>query len=221
MKPEFATSFIAAAILHALLLFGFRLGTTARPLAISNDTAPVDVNLVAAAPEPPVVAPPPPPLEPAPPPPPEPTPPPPPPEPAPMREESKEPPPPELAREKPKPPANTQSQKKIAPTATATGAITSGPMVSAHPRYRSNPKPEYPPEARRLRQQGLVLLSVQVGADGRPSDVSLKRSSGFPALDQAANQAVRRWSFEPARVAGLAVASRVDVPVRFSLSDAR
>jgi protein TonB len=72
-----------------------------------------------------------------------------------------------------------------------------------------------------MHQQGLVLLSVEVGADGRPQDVSLKHSSGFSALDQAAIQAVRRWSFEPARVAGMTIASRVDVPVRFSLSDAR
>ena len=72
-----------------------------------------------------------------------------------------------------------------------------------------------------MHQQGLVMLNVQVSADGRALDVSLAHSSGVNSLDQAAIQAVRRWTFEPARIGGIAVASRVDVPVRFSLSDAR
>ena len=62
------------------------------------------------------------------------------------------------------------------------------------------------------------MISVEVGADGRAESVSLRRSSGVPALDQAALAAVRRWTFEPARAGGMAVSSRVEVPVRFSLS---
>jgi len=88
-----------------------------------------------------------------------------------------------------------------------------------HARYRSNPRPEYPIEARRLHEQGVVLLSVAVGADGQVTDVTLKRSSGFSSLDEAAMQAVRRWIFEPARVGGLTVSSHADVPVRFSLAE--
>jgi protein TonB len=70
-----------------------------------------------------------------------------------------------------------------------------------------------------MRQQGVVMVSVEVSADGRASDVSVSRSSGFPQLDEAAERAVRRWIFEPAKSAGLPVASRVEVPVRFSLSE--
>lgn len=62
-----------------------------------------------------------------------------------------------------------------------------------------------------------MLLGVKVGADGRVISVSLQRSSGFPLLDQAATSGVKSWTFEPARSAGIAVASRVDVPIRFSL----
>jgi protein TonB len=64
----------------------------------------------------------------------------------------------------------------------------------------------------------VVIVNVEVDADGRAADVSLSRSSGFPLLDQAALEAVRRWTFEPAREGGFPVASRVDVPVRFSLA---
>jgi protein TonB len=60
-------------------------------------------------------------------------------------------------------------------------------------------------------------LNVFVQTDGLPSTVSLNRSSGHPLLDASALAAVRRWTFEPARAAGLAVASLVVVPVRFSL----
>ena len=65
---------------------------------------------------------------------------------------------------------------------------------------------------------GTVTVDVQVSAAGLPVSVGLASSSGFSPLDQAALAAVRRWRFEPARNAGVAVAGRVRVPVRFQLS---
>jgi protein TonB len=61
------------------------------------------------------------------------------------------------------------------------------------------------------------MLAVEVTADGRAGSVRLSQSSGFPVLDAAALQAVRRWTFDPARNLGMAVASQVEVPVRFDL----
>lgn len=87
------------------------------------------------------------------------------------------------------------------------------------PRYRTNPIPEYPIPSRRRREEGIVLLDVAVDADGKPSSISLNRSSGYPLLDRAALDAVRRWTFEPARAGGVPMFSRVVVPVRFSLSE--
>jgi protein TonB len=83
------------------------------------------------------------------------------------------------------------------------------------PRYVSNPAPEYPEEARRARREGIVLLAVQVGVDGRAAAIALKRSSGTPELDEAAIRAVRAWRFEPARLGNQAIAASVEVPVRF------
>ena len=91
---------------------------------------------------------------------------------------------------------------------------------SARPRHRDNPPPKYPEAARRNGEQGVVLIRVLVDAEGRPGQVSLKQSSGFPLLDAAALEAVRQWTFEPARAGGLPVASRVDLPVRFALRPA-
>jgi protein TonB len=101
--------------------------------------------------------------------------------------------------------------------AQAAGGGGAGASTLAHPRYAVNAPPNYPPEAKRLKQMGEVLLHVKVNAEGSAEAVSLKHSSGFPSLDEAALAAVRRWKFEPARVGGVAVAAEVDVPVRFQL----
>ena len=63
-----------------------------------------------------------------------------------------------------------------------------------------------------------MLVSAVVKVDGRPGAVSIKLSSGFPLLDEAALAAVGKWTFDPARSGGMPVESRVDVPVRFSLN---
>jgi protein TonB len=84
-------------------------------------------------------------------------------------------------------------------------------------RYRSHPAPPYPIDSLRRREEGVVLLSVDISPDGRATEISLSRGSGSPSLDSAAVEAVYAWTFEPARNAGDPVASRVVVPVRFSL----
>jgi protein TonB len=104
-------------------------------------------------------------------------------------------------------PRNTKSQ----------GAAGTSGGTSAKPRYRSNPAPEYPATARVNHEQGVVMVSVDVSKEGRPTAISLGRSCGFPDLDQAALQAVRHWLFDPALSAGVPIASHVEVPVRFSL----
>jgi len=81
----------------------------------------------------------------------------------------------------------------------------------------SNPEVPYPPEARARRQQGNVLLKVQLDAEGLVRHVSVARSSGFASLDQAALDTVRTWRFEPARLRGEPVPIEVTVPVRFTV----
>ncbi len=78
------------------------------------------------------------------------------------------------------------------------------------------PDPEYSEEARKIKQQGTVVLWVVVGADGRVRDVRVQRSLGF-GLDEKALEAVRMWKFEPARVDHQPVAVQINVEVRFRL----
>ena len=103
--------------------------------------------------------------------------------------------------------------------ARSSAAPSGSAIVAANPRYRTNPKPDYPLPCKRRREEGIVLLSVVVQPDGLPSAISLNRSSGHPLLDRAALDAVRRWTFEPGRAAGVPVLSVVVVPVRFTLSE--
>jgi protein TonB len=91
------------------------------------------------------------------------------------------------------------------------------PVFSAA--YLKNPPPDYPAVARRRGQEGLVLLAVLVNESGAPAEVRVAESSGSSVLDDAALDAVRRWSFVPARRGDLAIAAWVEVPVRFRLKD--
>jgi periplasmic protein TonB len=88
-----------------------------------------------------------------------------------------------------------------APTSEATRRV--GPRVDAS--WAGNAPPPYPAAARRMGEQGEVRLDVHVGTDGSVIDVQVRASSGSPALDRSAMDAVRRWRFRPATVDGQAV----------------
>jgi protein TonB len=83
--------------------------------------------------------------------------------------------------------------------------------------YLDNPKPDYPAAARRLGEEGTVVLRVHVMRDGRPLEIEIFTTSGSPRLDQAAADAVRRrWRFLPAREGDETIESWL-VPIVFRL----
>lgn len=83
--------------------------------------------------------------------------------------------------------------------------------------YRRNPLPAYPPLAQSHRWEGTVLLSVRISPDGTAAGVTVKESSGYAVLDEAAVAAVRNWEFEPARVNQQSISSTAEVPIHFQL----
>lgn len=87
----------------------------------------------------------------------------------------------------------------------------------ARPRYSQNAPPAYPALARLRGQEGIVILNAEILPEGKAGIVKIKSSSGYAALDQSALDAVRTWTFEPARKKGRSVAAWVDIPVRFVL----
>jgi len=78
-------------------------------------------------------------------------------------------------------------------------------------------QPEYPRAALRTREEGTVLLLVEVDADGSAASVEIESSSRSRELDRAAVEAVSQWTFRPAIEDGRPVASTVTVPVDFRI----
>jgi periplasmic protein TonB len=56
-----------------------------------------------------------------------------------------------------------------------------------------------------------------VGQEGGAEQIQVLRSSGFARLDEAAQAAVSRWRFVPAKVGSNATTAWVQVPVTFEL----
>ncbi|GAB0056635.1 hypothetical protein SIID45300_00943 [Candidatus Magnetaquicoccaceae bacterium FCR-1] len=226
-------AFAFSLVVHGLLVAGL-LGMPATKPRLERSELLFELREAAQ----PVVQPAPPPPEEPPPKPEEPVVPPPPPPPKPEPEPVKPPPPkePPVPRKVAKPAAvQRPAPAPVESTEAAPLPVSAPPMVSApttsasvEPVYRAvdlgatlagNPRPDYPRSARRLGQEGLVLVRVEVGADGRAEQVALHQSSGFDLLDRAALEAVARWRFVAARRAGVPVAATVTVPIRFMLRE--
>ena len=111
-------------------------------------------------------------------------------------------------------PANSKPVLSVVEEAADTQAYQSPSFNAA---YLNNPTPNYPSISRRLGEQGLVLLRVQVTVDGTAGSVELQTGSGSSRLDQAALEAVKKWQFVPAKRGEQSVSASVVVPVRFSI----
>jgi protein TonB len=102
-------------------------------------------------------------------------------------------------------------------SSTRDSSSDAGLVQEAIPLYKINPPPRYPKTARRRGIQGTVVLSVYVDTQGRVANLWVFESSGYRVLDNAALEAVKKWSFEPGRRGETPVAMWVNVPVRFEL----
>ncbi|NMG00321.1 energy transducer TonB [Aromatoleum toluolicum] len=132
-----------------------------------------------------------------------------------------------IRSETPPPQATPEPVREtVAPTPPAPPAAPARPAPEAPPAviaarfdaaYLNNPAPAYPPLSRRMREEGKVMLRVQVTAEGLPAQVDLAESSGYARLDTAAREAVQRWRFVPAKQGGQPVAAAVIVPIVFKL----
>jgi periplasmic protein TonB len=114
-----------------------------------------------------------------------------------------------------------------APTsATAGSTLNAPPAPPAPPKitqpstdadYLNNARPQYPPLSKRLNEQGKVVVRALIGTDGTASQASIKTSSGFDRLDQAALATVLKWRYVPGKRGGVPEAMWFDVPVNWVL----
>jgi protein TonB len=98
------------------------------------------------------------------------------------------------------------------------GAVEQTPVFWKMKPVETRP-PVYPPRCLRMGIEGTVRVRVLVGEDGRVQEVTVGKSSGEAALDDAAMDAVRYWRFEPAKRDGVPVRAWAIVPIEFKLID--
>ena len=95
------------------------------------------------------------------------------------------------------------------------GVALGSPLPCAHAdpikrKLLDHPDPSYPPEAKRLRMEGSVILRLVIAPDGHVS--SALAASGNPMLTTAAENAAKQWKYSPAAEETVSV-----VQINFSL----
>jgi protein TonB len=95
--------------------------------------------------------------------------------------------------------------------------VAGGPGVTV-PELVSAPKPEYPPQARRLQVQGVVVLSVLVDETGRVQDARLiEPIAQKVGINEAALQVARNAQYRPASKDGVRVKMWTRLRIPFKL----
>lgn len=112
-------------------------------------------------------------------------------------------------------PAQVADPGPPGPALTLTAPADAAPVALA---YNTRTRIPYPLDAAKLHQQGTVILNVLVGSDGLPQTIEIEKSSGFRALDIAARDAVRHWTFQAGTRNGITTALWARVPITFSLN---
>lgn len=119
----------------------------------------------------------------------------------------------------PVPTAKPALQINLGGVASDTNALVTGSMMlppTADPKFR-NRKPNYPPDAAMLGQQGTVVMMVHVSPEGLVTGVDIIQSSGYRMLDRAARDTVLTWHFLPALRHGRPVRFEMPMRIRFAL----
>jgi protein TonB len=90
-------------------------------------------------------------------------------------------------------------------------------LPSSNASFLNNAPPPYPPLSNRLREQGRVVIYALIAVDGTAGQASIKTSSGYHRLDQAALQATLRWRYVPGTRDGVPEAMWFTIPIDFGL----
>ncbi|MEB3702941.1 Energy transducer TonB [Candidatus Bealeia paramacronuclearis] len=98
-----------------------------------------------------------------------------------------------------------------------------GELNISSPRYhagsRENPLPDYPYVSRRRGEEGKVTCSVKVSPEGLPEQVEIRESSGHERLDQAAQNVLSSWVFEPAQKDFEKIYGFLEISITFRLTE--
>lgn len=92
-----------------------------------------------------------------------------------------------------------------------------GPKHVSAVEYIHAPQADYPPMARRMGEEGRVVMQVLVNDKGRAEKVEIVKSSGFARLDESAKIALLRALFKPYLEDGKATTVLATASINFSL----
>jgi protein TonB len=109
------------------------------------------------------------------------------------------------------------------PTLAKPQALTATPpalteSTSTRPTIISSSRPVYPRVARESGWEGTVIVRTRIDTNGLPNQVKIRKSCGHPTLDQAAQEAVKSWTFQPAKDGNIPITKWVDIPIKFDLN---
>jgi TonB family protein len=101
------------------------------------------------------------------------------------------------------------------PPAQPSGPVAVSPKIMQGQRI-SGPVPVYPPDAKKARIQGRVLLDAVIGKDGTVEKLTV--NSGPEALQKSALDAVHQWVYKPFLLNGEPIEVKTTITVVYSLS---
>lgn len=84
------------------------------------------------------------------------------------------------------------------------------------PRPVKTKPPQYPDNMRAQGMSGVVVVSMVIDEGGKVMACEVAKTSN-EAFSNPALDAVRGWTFEPAKVGGKAVRAKVSVPLKFEV----
>ncbi len=117
------------------------------------------------------------------------------------------------------PAAQSQGGGRSGPQMRSFGGVQAfdGDSVDERPSVLRGAVPEYPHQARRMHQEGRVLVRVVVDEQGSPVTVLVQEATPAGVFDQAALGAAKRFRFLPGKIAGRRVMTAVLIPFEFTL----
>ncbi|MGH8042294.1 MAG: TonB family protein [Rudaea sp.] len=125
----------------------------------------------------------------------------------------------------PEPPA--APPPKPAPPPVEKPAPAPAPVVAAPPpapvttpaQLLKSVAPSYPPEAYRSHREGWVEVTFTIATDGSVTDAKVNNAEPARVFNQAALDAVRRWTFKPRMVNGKPAVEQATRRIEFKLSN--
>jgi TonB family protein len=104
----------------------------------------------------------------------------------------------------------------ITPSTTIYKAGGAPPNQVTQPRIIKNVPPDYSEEARKIKVQGTISISLVIDATGTPTQIAILRPLGM-GLDEKAIEAVSQWRFSPGTKNGIPVPVSTQIEMTFHL----